>query len=250
MDRKVSINWFLCCSLYGYRRIVLESNKTRKHEWAQINKIQSQYRHTKRKIRRCVLYALFYYRHSICNRRSLSLSLCRSLVHNDSLRFSRIFCVHAESTVIWAYVMRDDCKMSRRFLFLSRRVFSLPFHISDAIIHNGYCIFVIIRFFLASFRVFSLPLAYPFVLLHCRFMLSVMAENHFLHEAWNGGIQIKWFISVEELSQRNTPTRWLFLFLQKHELAPKRILYIIGMASIQSAMWKWAKLFATFSIIL
>lgn len=105
-------------------------------------------------------------------------------------------------------------------------------------------------FFLASFRVFSLPLAYPFVLLHCRFMLSVMAENHFLHEAWNGGIQIKWFISVEKLSQRNTPTRWLFLFLQKHKLAPKRILYIIGMASIQSAMWKWAKLFATFSIIL
>lgn len=111
-------------------------------------------------------------------------------------------------------------------------------------------VFLLLFVFLASFRVFSLPLAYPFVLLHCRFMLSVMAENHFLHEAWNGGIQIKWFISVEKLSQRNTPTRWLFLFLQKHELAPKRILYIIGMASIQSAMWKWAKLFATFSIIL
>lgn len=44
-------------------------------------------------------------------------------------------------------------------------------------------VFLLLFVFLASFRVFSLPLAYPFVLLHCRFMLSVMAENHFLHEA-------------------------------------------------------------------
>lgn len=120
MVERVSINWFGCLlivRLYRNRKKMFGNQTKPKHEWAQINEIQSQHRHTKRNRRRCVFVTLFtiwcvLYIYSIWQSMlfyaPLSIANAGSvLTRRRAPSFGRILC----------YVIRDDCKTSRRFLF-------------------------------------------------------------------------------------------------------------------------------------
>lgn len=151
MDETVSINWFFMfvdCTPIAKNCAGIKQ-KPQKHEWAQINKIQSQYRHTKRKIRRCVFYLRFC--HSILfaihSLPSFSLSLAFiHYVHSDTSRLTWLLCIllYVKSIVILGVCDAGRLQNVSTIPFsLSWPSFS-SFHISDAIIHNGYCIFVIV----------------------------------------------------------------------------------------------------------
>lgn len=110
----------------------------------------------------------------------------------------RVYSIIAKSTVIWAYIMwyetiakrLDDSFFLTTSFFRSSFIFAFLYAYQHPQWMDYYCFF---GFVYVSHSLF----AYSFILLHCRFMLSVIAEIHFFHEAWNGGIQIKWFISVK-----------------------------------------------------
>lgn len=186
----MAINGWKCLSIDFYVLIVSLSQNCvepkQKHERAQLTWIQSQYRNSKWKIRRCVCLSISFFQFIQC-----PISFMLSEMRN----FSRSFV----SRRVYRRIL-GVCDAGRRSLqTVSLISFLDDFFIlrSCAIIHSQCSLYSPVFSLWFCYALFLVFVA--LLLLLNRFMLTVMVKFSFFHEAWNGGIQMKWFILRREI---------------------------------------------------